>query len=106
MDSKIKTDLYTIDFNAIDFNDVIVPTPLEGGGLYTQMGFFVQTILADRYIHHRELRLVSLESSPSVEYGIKKIFLFSFFTGLSGFEFLRKVNSVVFIHIFRNFCQF
>ena len=29
----------------------IVPTPLEGGGgeeLYTQMGFFVQSILADR----------------------------------------------------------
>ena len=42
MDSKIKTDLYTIDFNAIDFNDVIVPTPLEGGGggtIYSN-GFF------------------------------------------------------------------
>ena len=28
-----------------------------GGGeeLYTQMGFFVQTILADRYIHRREV---------------------------------------------------
>ena len=60
---------------------IIVPTPLEGGGggggeeeLYTQIGFFVQTIFADRYIHRRELRLVSLESSSSVEYGIKKIF--------------------------------
>ena len=56
---------------------------LRGGGeeLYTQMGFFVQSILADRYSHRRELRLVSLESLSSVEYGSKKIFLFSFFTG-------------------------
>ena len=55
-----------------------VPNPLEGGGggeLYTQMVFFVQTILADPYIHRRELRLVSLESLSSVEYGIKQIFL-------------------------------
>ena len=56
-----------------------VPTPLEGGGgggeeLYTQMVFFVQSILADRYIHLIELRLVSLKSLSSVEYGIKKIF--------------------------------
>ena len=35
---------------------LIVPTPLEGGDeLYTQLGFFVQTILADRYIHRREM---------------------------------------------------
>ena len=34
------------------------------------MGFFVQSILAGRYIHRRELRLVSLESFSSVEYGI------------------------------------
>ena len=48
---------------------------LRGEELYTQMGFFfVQTILADRYIHRRELRLVSLESLSSVEYGIKKVF--------------------------------
>ena len=45
-----------------------------GEELYTQMGSFFQTILADRYIHRRELRPVSLESSSSVEYGIKKIF--------------------------------
>ena len=43
--------------------------------------FFVQTIFAHRYIHRRELRLVSLESSSSVEYAIKKILLYSFFTG-------------------------
>ena len=61
---------------------LIVPTPLVGGEeLYTQMGFFVQSILADRYIHRRELRLVSLESLSSVEYGIKKIFqIFVFFS--------------------------
>ena len=43
--------------------------------------FFVQSIFADRYIHRRELRLVSLERSSSVEYRIKKIFLFSLSTG-------------------------
>ena len=49
--------------------DLFVPTPLEGEELQTQMGyFFVQTILSDRYIHRRELRLVSLESLSSVEY--------------------------------------
>ena len=54
---------------------LIVPTPLEGGGtIYSNGFFFVQSILADRYIHRRELRLVSLESLSSVEYGIKKIF--------------------------------
>ena len=34
---------------------MIVPTPLEGEELYTQMGFFVQTILTDRYTHCPEL---------------------------------------------------
>ena len=48
-----------------------VPTPLEGGGtMYSNGIFFVQTISADRYIRRRDLRLVSLESSSSVEYGI------------------------------------
>ena len=52
--------------------------------------FFVQSILADRYIHRRELRLVSLESLSSAEYGIKKIcFKFRFFFGaLSRIEVL------------------
>ena len=56
---------------------LIVPNPLEGGGeeLHTQVAFFVQTILADWYIHRTELRLVSLESLSSAEYGIKKDFL-------------------------------
>ena len=55
--------------------------------------FFVQSIFADRYIHRRELRLVSLESSSSVEYGIKKIFsIFNFYRELSRFKLLRKVE--------------
>ena len=37
---------------------LIVPTPLEGGEeLYTQMGFFVQSILADRYIHRKRVEI-------------------------------------------------
>ena len=58
----------------------LVPTPLEGGGrnYILKWIFFVQSILAGRYIHRRELRLVSLESLSSVEYGIKKIFLIFF----------------------------
>ena len=42
---------------------------LRGEELYTQMEFFVQSIVADRYIHRRELRLLSLESLSSVENG-------------------------------------
>ena len=53
---------------------LIVPTPREGEGTIYSNGFFVQSILADRYIHRRELRLISLESLSSVEYGIKEIF--------------------------------
>ena len=71
---------------------IIVPTPLEGGGNYIlKWVFFVQSILADRYFHHRELRLVSLESLSSVEYGIKKIFLiFVFDREISRFKLSRK----------------
>ena len=58
------------------------------------MGFFGQSILADRYIHRRELRLVSLESLSSVEYKIKNIFQFSFFTGsYRGLNF-EKIESI------------
>ena len=66
---------------------------MEGGTIYSN-GFFVKTILADRYIHRRELRLVSSESSSSVEYRIKKIFfVFRFFyRELSRFKVLRKVE--------------
>ena len=49
--------------------------PSWGGRNYIlKRFFFVQSILADRYIHRRELRQVSLESLSRVEYGIKKIF--------------------------------
>ena len=69
------------------------------------MGFFVQSILVDRYIHRSELRLVSLDSFSSVEYGIKKIFLFSFLTrryrGLNFRE--NRVNSVDLTHLFSEF---
>ena len=61
---------------------IFVPTPLEGGGTISSNGrFFIQIIFADRYIHRRELRLVSLESLSSVEYGIKKVF-FRFLQGV------------------------
>ena len=64
------------------FSKFIVPTPLEGKRtIYSNGSFFGQSILADRYIHRRELRLVSLESLSSLEYGIKKVFLIFLFTG-------------------------
>ena len=83
--------------------------PSWGGRNYIlKWVFFVQSIFAGRYIHRRELRLISLESSSSVEYGIKKIFLiFVLYRELSRFKLLKKVewvNSRCFIHIFQNFC--
>ena len=80
--------------------------PSWGGGrnYILKRVFFVQSILADRYINRRELRLVSLESLSSVEYGIKKIFLFSFLTRYRVLNFREnRVKSVDFIHFFRNF---
>ena len=80
------------DLTSFIYSTLIVPTPLEGGGtIYSNGFFFVQSILADRYIHRRELRLVSLESLSSVEYGIKKIFLiFVFDREISRFKLSRK----------------
>ena len=46
---------------------------IRGQELYTQKGFFIRRIFADRYIHRRELRLASLESWSSVEYELKNI---------------------------------
>ena len=79
--------------------------PLEGGGTIYSNGFFCSVNFRDRYIHRRELRLVSSESSSSVEYGIKKIFLiFGFYRELSRFKLLRKlVNSHCF---YSNFPEF
>ena len=52
-----------------------------GGGTIYSNGFdsFVQSILADRYIHRRESRIVSLESPSNVEYEIKKNIIFFLF---------------------------
>ena len=80
------------DLTSFIYSTLIVPTPLEGGGtIYSNGFFFVQSILADRYIHRRELRLVSLESLSSVEYEIKNIFLiFVFDREISRFKLSRK----------------
>ena len=42
------------------------------------MSFSVQTIFADRQIDRRQLRLVSIESSSSVEYANQKFSNFRF----------------------------
>ena len=50
---------------------LFVPIPLVGGGtIYSNGFFFVQTILADRYIYRREMLVVSLKNSSSVEFEI------------------------------------
>ena len=60
--------------------------------------FFVQTILADRYIHLREIWVVSLKSSSSAEFETKKIFFsFFFFEEFSRIEFL--CEHVRFVHL-------
>ena len=62
---------------------------LWGEELYTQLGFFVQTILADRYTHCREMWVVSLKSLSNVELEIKFFFSnFAFFEELSRFKLL------------------
>ena len=48
---------------------------MGGGNIYSIWVFVVQSFLADQFIHLRELRVVSLESSSSVDYAIKKISL-------------------------------
>ena len=59
---------------------LFVPTPLVGGGTIYSNGFlFVQRISSDRYFHGREMWVLSLKSSPSVEFKIKKIFSISYF---------------------------
>ena len=50
---------------------------LVGEELYTQTVLLVQSILADRYTNRRELRLLSLESTSSAEYRIKKFLNFT-----------------------------
>ena len=67
--------------------------PLGGRNYTLKWVFFVQSILTDRYIHHTELWVVTLKSTSSLEYEIKKIFLnFVFYRELSRFEVLRMVD--------------
>ena len=46
---------------------------LVGEEVYTQMGFFVQTILADRYNHRRELWVVSLEFDFTIDVTTRRV---------------------------------
>ena len=67
--------------------------PLLSGGTNYILKWVVlaQTNLTDQYYHRRELKLVSLENSFSVEFGIKKIFwIFAFYKELSRFKLFRK----------------
>ena len=54
--SNMKEGYYKLMLTTTKFSEFFVPTPLVGGELYTQLGFiFVQSILADGYIHRREM---------------------------------------------------
>ena len=53
------------------------------------MGFFVQSILADRYIHRREMRVVSLKISSSKHSKLKRYYGKDFFD-IRFFEELSK----------------
>ena len=83
-----------------NFGNLIVPTPLVRGELYTQMGFFVQAIFADRYIYPREMWVVSFKSSSSEEFKIKKIDIWFFSWRYRGLKF--HVNTGYVVH----FCSF
>ena len=75
---------------------IIVPIPTLVGReeLYTQLGFFVQSILADRYVHRRELWVVSLESTYIQKHRNKKHFRISFFySELLRFEIVWIIDS-------------
>ena len=87
---RLKKMFKTVTF-LLEFLENIVPIPLVGGGrnYILKWVFFVQSILADRYIHRREMWVVSLKSWSSIEFKIKKIFLiFFFFQELSRIEVL------------------
>ena len=68
------------DFKTIFLIKNYCSDPTCGGRNYILKWFFVQTILAERYINRREMWVVSLKSSFSVNFGIKEIlFWISFF---------------------------
>ena len=84
------------------FCSLLFRSHLWGGNYILKWIFFVQTILADRYMHRREMWVVSWKSSSSVEFRIKKIFLnFVFFEELSRFKVL--CDDVMFGHDFVHF---
>ena len=60
-----------IDFQFSGQNMCSIPT-CGGRNYILKWVFFVQTILADRYIHRREMWVVSLESTSSVEFETRK----------------------------------
>ena len=64
--------------------------------------FFVQWILADRYIRRREMWVVSLKSWSSVEFKSKKIFLnFVFFRGvIEDWSFVWTMGSLAWLFTF------
>ena len=77
-------------FHNISDAEIFVPTPLVTGRKYRlKWVFFVQTILADRYIHHGEMPVISLKSSSKVEFETKKK-NFVFFEALSWFKILSE----------------
>ena len=54
--TKNKSKTFRVVIGAQIFIQLIVPTPLVGGRNYIlKQVFFVQSILADRYIHRREM---------------------------------------------------
>ena len=88
--------------------------PLYWGGRNCILNwvFFVQSILADRYVHRRELWAVSLKSPSSIKYGIEKIFsIFVFYRELSRFKIFVNIRlflftiSVIFAKIWHNFAN-
>ena len=81
----------------------IVPVSLEGGGTIYSNGFFLTIFRRSIYSSNR-VETVSLESSSSVVYGIKKIFLFKVFTGsYRGLNFTIELFLFTFSGIFAYF---
>ena len=72
--------------------------------IYSKGFFFVQSILADRYVHRTEMSVISLKSSSSLEFVTKKIFFSFEFLELSRIEVL--CEPVIFGMISFNFSVF
>ena len=68
---------------------LLLRSHLWGEEVYTQMGFFVQAIFADRYLHRREILVASLKSSSCPDFEKKYIVLnFAFSKEFSRFKVL------------------